>query len=150
MKNLITAALLASSLTLAPAIALAQASPVGLWKTIDDKTKKERSLIRVSDNGGVLSGRIEKRLDADAKPDDKCDSCTDDRKGKPIQGLEIIRGAKKADDVERWDGGSIVDPENGKVYKLRLTPQDGGKTLEVRGFVGMPMLGRSQTWIRVE
>ncbi|MEN9544568.1 MAG: hypothetical protein RLZZ598_1401 [Pseudomonadota bacterium] len=145
-KHLLPAALL----LLAGAV-FAQASPAGLWKTIDDTTKKERSLVRIADNGGVFSGRIEKRLDPNAKPNEVCEPCTDDRKGKPVDGLEIIRGVKKnADDAALWDGGSILDPENGKTYKVRLIPVDGGKKLEVRGYIGMPVLGRTQTWIRVE
>jgi uncharacterized protein (DUF2147 family) len=127
--------------------ALAQATPVGLWKSIDDETKKEKSLVRISDTGGVLTGKIEKLLDPAAKQDDVCDKCTDDRKGKPILGMTIIRNAKAGDDGT-WTGGDITDPNNGKVYKLRLKPVDGGKTLEVRGYVG-PFF-RNQTWIRVE
>ena len=87
-------------------------------------------------------------LDKDAKPDAVCDECTDDRKGKPIVGLEIIRGGKKAEGKDVWEGGKILDPENGKDYTLRLTPIDGGKKLEVRGYIGA-VLGRTQTWIRV-
>lgn len=131
------------------AAALAQATPVGLWKTIDDETKKEKSLVRIVDNGGVLTGRIEKVLDPTAKPDDVCDKCSDERKGKPIVGLTIIRNAKP-DEIDKslWTGGDITDPNNGKTYRLRLKPTDGGKLLEVRGYVG-PFF-RNQTWIRVE
>jgi uncharacterized protein (DUF2147 family) len=130
---------------------LAQASPVGLWKTIDDATKKEKSLVRISDNGGVLSGRIEKLLDPEAKADGVCDKCSDDRKGQPIVGLNIIRNVKvNADDTSMWDGGEILDPNNGKVYRVRLKPVDGGKKLEVRGYIGAPLLGRTQVWHRVE
>lgn len=128
--------------------AWAQASPVGLWKTIDDKSGKERSHVRIVESGGVLTGKIEKRLDANAKPDDVCDKCGDDRKGKPVLGLEIIRGVKKADGEPHWEGGQVLDPEIGKTYKLRLTPLDGGKKLEMRGYVG-PFY-RNQLWIRVE
>jgi uncharacterized protein (DUF2147 family) len=142
---------LVASLSLAAGWAVAQSTPVGLWKTIDDRSRKERSLVRISDHGGVLSGRIEKRLDPDAKAEDVCDKCSDDRKGKPIGGLEIIRGVKKSDgDDNRWDGGRILDPEDGADYKVRLTPSDGGRKLEVRGYIGAPFLGRTQTWIRVE
>lgn len=130
----------------AQAQAQAQATPVGLWKSIDDKTGKERSLVRISDSGGALNGRIEKRLDPNAKADAVCDQCTDDRKGKPIDGLEIIRGARP--DGDTWSDGSILDPEDGKTYKLRLKPLDGGKHLEVRGYIG-PFY-RNQKWIRVE
>ena len=135
---------------LAAGSAWAQTTPVGLWKTIDDKTKTERALVRISESGGVLSGRLEKLLAADAKPDAKCDKCEDDRKDKPIVGMEIVRGVKKAEAENTWDGGTILDSSEGKVYKVRLQPTDGGKKLDVRGYVGMPMLGRTQTWIRVE
>jgi len=130
-------------------LAAAQATPVGLWKSIDDKTKQEKSLVRITDSGGVLTGKIEKLLDPAAKPDDVCDKCTDDRKDKPIVGMVIIRNAKLAnDDATIWTGGDITDPNNGKTYKLRLKPLDGGKSLEVRGYIG-PYF-RDQTWIRVE
>jgi uncharacterized protein (DUF2147 family) len=146
MKNL-ALALLLSTLTTA---ALAQATPVGVWKTIDDKTKTERAQIRITEQGGVLSGVIEKLLAADAKQDGVCDKCSDDRKDKPMIGLEVVRGVKKADGDNLWDGGTILDAAEGKVYKVRLQPVDGGAKMEVRGYVGMPMLGRTQTWIRVE
>jgi uncharacterized protein (DUF2147 family) len=132
----------------AGASTFAQTTPVGLWKTIDDSSGKERSLVRIGEVGGVLSGRIDKRLDADSKPTDVCDKCSDDRKDKPLAGLEIIRGAKRTDGTAQWDGGRILDPDNGKVYRLRLTPLDGGKKLEVRGYIG-PFF-RNQQWIRVE
>jgi uncharacterized protein (DUF2147 family) len=147
MKNL----LIASLLTLAVGAACAQATPAGLWKTIDDKTKSERALVRITEAGGVFTGRIEKLLAADTKPDAKCEKCEDDRKDKAIVGLDIVRGVKKhSSDEELWDGGTILDANEGKVYKVRLKPIDGGKQMEVRGYVGMPMLGRTQTWIRVE
>ena len=141
----------ALGLGLFAAIAHAQATPVGLWKTIDDETKKEKSLIRVTEAGGVFTGKLEKLLDPSAKPDAVCDLCSDDRKDKPIVGMTLIRGVKQSDsDKGRWDGGEILDPNNGKTYKVRLTPVDGGKTLAVRGYIGAPLLGRTQTWVRVE
>jgi uncharacterized protein (DUF2147 family) len=127
--------------------ALAQMSPVGLWRSIDDKTGEAKAEIRITENAGVVSGRIDKRLGKDAKPDDVCDECSDDRKGKPILGLEIIRGARKADGRDVWEGGKILDPENGRNYTLRLTPIEGGKRLEVRGSV--LGIGRTQTWVRI-
>ncbi len=137
------------SLALLAGMAHAQATPAGVWKTIDDETKKEKSLIRLTDNGGVISGKLEKFLDPDTKADAACDKCTDDRKDKPIMGMTLVRNAKQAaDNKEVWEGGDILDPNNGKVYKLRLKPLDGGKTMEVRGYIG-PFF-RNQTWIRVE
>jgi uncharacterized protein (DUF2147 family) len=145
MKTLIAIALFAAAGT-----AFAQATPVGVWKTIDDKTKTEKAQIRITESGGVMRGVIEKLLAPDAKQDGVCDKCEDDRKGKPMIGLEVVRGVKKADGENLWDSGTILDAAEGKVYKVRMQPADGGKKLEVRGYVGMPMLGRTQTWIRVE
>jgi len=138
----------AIGLGLGAQLAHAQASPVGLWKTIDDETKQEKSYVRISESGGAVSGKIEKLLDP-AKQDAVCDKCSDERKDKPVLGMTIIKNVKRdATDATRWDGGEILDPNNGKTYKVRLTPQDGGKALEVRGFIG-PFY-RNQTWIRVE
>lgn len=141
----------ALSFGLFASIAHAQATPAGLWRTIDDETKKEKSLIRISEAGGVFSGKLEKLLDPAAKADTVCDKCTDDRKDKPLVGMTLIKGVKQSDsDKAMWDGGEILDPNNGKTYKVRLAPGDGGKTLAVRGYIGAPMLGRTQTWMRVE
>ncbi|MDB5897674.1 MAG: hypothetical protein JWP41_1276 [Ramlibacter sp.] len=128
--------------------AFAQSTPVGTWRSVDDKTGEAKAEIRIVDNAGVLSGRIEKRLAKDAKPDAVCEECKDERKGKPIQGLEIIRGAQKAQGKDVWEGGKILDPENGREYTLRLTPVDGGSKLDVRGSFGP--FGRTQTWVRVQ
>ena len=128
--------------------AVAQMSPVGHWHTLDEKTNEVKSQIQITESGGVVSGKIEKLLRKDAKQDAVCDECSDDRKGKPLLGLEIIRGAKKAADKNVWEDGKILDPENGKNYTLRLTPIEGGKKLEVRGSIGP--FGRTQTWIRAQ
>jgi uncharacterized protein (DUF2147 family) len=143
-RLLITLALAAAAGT-----ALAQASPLGLWKTIDDETRVEKSHVRISDAGGVLTGRIEKIADA-TKQDSTCVECTDERKGQKVLGMTIIRGARPDAGKASWEGGDILDPNNGKVYKLLLKPIDGGKRLEVRGFIGTALLGRTQTWVRVE
>ncbi len=143
MKKLAAVLLIAAA---AP-LAWAQATPVGLWKTIDDETKQEKSLVRITEASGVLVGRIEKLLDP-AKQESKCDKCTDARKDQPVLGMIIIEGVKKNPDEPYWDGGTILDPNNGKTYKLRLTPKDGGKTMEVRGYIAF--FFRNQTWIRVE
>lgn len=137
------------ALAVAASAAFAQAAPAGLWRTVDDETGKEKSLVRLVDNGGVLTGRIEKLLDP-AKQDAKCDKCSDARKGQPVLGMTIVEGVRKNADEPYWDGGSILDPNNGKTYKVRMTPKDGGKALDVRGYIGAPLLGRTQTWQRVE
>lgn len=139
----------ALGLAAAATVAHAQATPTGLWKTIDDETKQEKSLVRISEAGGVFSGKIEKLLDP-AKQAAVCDQCSDERKGQPVLGMTIVKGVKAGSEPGRFEGGEILDPNNGKTYKVRLTPTDGGKKLEVRGYIGTPLLGRTQTWTRVE
>ena len=129
--------------------AWAQMTPEGLWRNIDDKTGEAKGEIRIRDAGnGSLVGVLEKRLTKDARPEDLCKECSDDRKDKPLLGLELIRGAKKAESKEVWEGGKILDPENGRTYTLRMTPIEAGKKLEVRGSIGP--FGRTQTWVRVQ
>ena len=147
-RYLIALALAGAALGLPPG-ALAQATPAGLWKTIDDATKAEKSLVRITDAGGVYIGKIEKILTN--KTDAKCTLCTDERKDQPVQGMTIVRNVKAAaGDDNLWDGGEILDPNNGKTYKVRMKPVDGGRRLEVRGYIGAPLLGRTQTWVRVD
>nr|WP_316643714.1 DUF2147 domain-containing protein [uncultured Roseateles sp.] len=144
MKSWIAAAVL----TLSAGLAAAQATPVGLWKTIDDDGKTEKSLVRISENAGVLSGTIEKVFDP-SKQDAKCDKCSDDRKDKLIVGMTIIRNIKQdPDDKSLWGGGEILDPNTGKVYKSRLKPIEGGKKMEMRG--SFLFISRTQVWVRVE
>lgn len=126
--------------------ALAQMSPLGLWRSVDDKTGEPKAEVRIVDNAGALSGRIEKTLRKDAKP--TCTECRDDRKDQPMVGLEILRGGKNDEGKDAWEGGRILDPENGKDYRASLTPIDGGKKLQVRGYLGP--FWRTQTWQRVE
>jgi len=128
--------------------ASAQMTPAGLWRSMDDKTGQAKAEIRILANAdGVLTGVVEKALVPSPEP--LCEKCSDDRKGKPKLGMDIIRGATQTPGKEVWEGGSIVDPESGTVYKLKMTPIDGGNKLEVRGFVGFAFLGRTQTWIRL-
>ena len=127
-------------------IAFAQ-SPAGLWKTIDDATGKEKAMVRITESAGVFTGKVEKLLDP-AKQDSKCDECTDSRKGQPVLGLTIIRNIKKGE--SHWEGGDILDAANGKVYRARLTLSEDNKKLDVKGYIGTPLFGRTQTWSRVE
>jgi uncharacterized protein (DUF2147 family) len=127
--------------------ALAQMSPVGVWQTIDDKDGTVKSEIRIVETAGVVSGKVDKIVDPKAKQDDKCVECTDERKDQPILGMEILRGLKKAEGKDVWEGGTILDPKNGKVYKATVTPIEGGKKLQMRGYIGF--FYRTQVWNRV-
>jgi uncharacterized protein (DUF2147 family) len=142
MKTLFTLA----ALSFACVAANAQ-TPVGIWETIDDTTKKPRSHVRIVEENGVLTGVVIKGLDPNDKPDAVCELCTDERKGKPIIGMTIIRNLKR--DGDKWTGGDVLDPKNGKVYRAQISLPDK-KTLVLRGYIGTPLLGRSQTWSRVE
>lgn len=128
--------------------ALAQMTPVGVWRSLDEKTSEPKSEVRIVENAGVLQGNVTQVLRKDAPPNATCTKCQEALKDQPIVGLPIIQGAKKAQGKDVWEGGKILDPENGKFYNLRLTPIEGGQKLEVRGSVGP--FGRTQTWLRVQ
>lgn len=124
-------------------------SPAGLWKTIDDKTGKERSLVRIVDNNGVFEGKVEKIFEQSGDdPNHLCKKCEGERKDKPIIGMSFLWGLKK--DGGEYGGGEILDPKNGKVYRAKMRLIEGGRKLEVRGYVGLSLFGRSQTWLRQE
>ncbi|MFM0307880.1 DUF2147 domain-containing protein [Paraburkholderia sp. RL17-383-BIF-A] len=135
--------LLASAVT-----AMAQAdSPVGTWQTIDDHTGQPKALVQIAQDGsGSLNGKVIKGLGANDQPDRRCTACTDARKDQLILGMTIISDMKK--DGDAWDQGQILDPENGKLYKCKMHLEDGGNKLVVRGYIGVSLLGRSQTWVR--
>jgi uncharacterized protein (DUF2147 family) len=125
------------------------ATPVGLWKNIDDKTGEPRALIRISVTNGEFIGRIEKLFLAPSEPQRPvCHHCQGELKNQPIVGMTILFGMKR--DGNEYTGGRILDPANGKVYKSKMALTGDGSKLNVRGYVGMPMLGRTQVWLREE
>jgi uncharacterized protein (DUF2147 family) len=128
----------------------AEMSPVGLWKTIDDETGKAKSVVRISEANGELQGKVEKVFSPPAKdPNPMCDECEGERKGKPVIGMTILWGLKKTGDNE-WTGGQILDPAKGKIYKSKLSLAEEGRKLQMRGFIGFSLIGRTQTWVREE
>ncbi|MBW4022759.1 MAG: DUF2147 domain-containing protein [Proteobacteria bacterium] len=129
-----------------PALAAASDSPVGFWRTIDDKTHKPRAIVRIFPANGMLYGVVTAILDP-KYAGALCQDCGGDRKGQPVLGLQIIRGMKPAGD--HWGGGTILNPQTGEVYHCQMHVGDGGQTLVVRGFIGFSFIGRSQTWQRV-
>lgn len=116
----------------------------GKWKTIDDETGKPKSIVEITKKAdGKYYGKVQQLLIKPANPN--CTACTDDRKNKPILGMEVIRGLKK--EGNEFTGGTITDPKTGKTYKCTVTRS--GDKLNVRGYIGFSMLGRSQTWQKV-
>jgi uncharacterized protein (DUF2147 family) len=128
----------------------AQLTPVGSWHSIDDHTGEARAEIQITEQDGVLRGRIVKSLRNDPNAKKNCDDCKDDRKGQVIIGMEIIRGVKQENTTDPlWaGGGKILDPENGKEYTVKMVPREDGKKLQVRGYIG-PFY-RTQVWQRVQ
>lgn len=139
-----------SAIMLAATTVNAQTTPAGLWKTIDDESGKPKALVRVYENNGYLEGRIEKLLDPDDPVNPVCGECTDERRNKPILGMVILRNVKPGTYAGSSVDGKILDPENGNVYRVRLTLKEDGRRLEVRGYVGIPLFGRTQTWLRAD
>jgi uncharacterized protein (DUF2147 family) len=134
-------------LLMLPLAALAQNTPVGKWRTIDDKTGKVKSIVEIYEaSNGTLQGKVLQLINSDKGPNAICDLCKGANHNKPVTGMVIAWGLQHEGNV--WDDGKILDPKNGKVYSAKMTPIDGGAKLEVRGYMGFSLLGRSQTWIR--
>jgi uncharacterized protein (DUF2147 family) len=139
--------LMVVGLAIAAGPGLAQMTPVGRWQSIDDTTEKPKAEIVIRETtDGVLVGVVDKALAPSKEPN--CTLCTDERKDKPKLGMEIIRAARKTEGKDLWEGGNILDPENGKTYRLRMKPLDEGRRLQIRGYIG-PFY-RTQVWIRVK
>ncbi|MFC3851490.1 DUF2147 domain-containing protein [Salinispirillum marinum] len=143
--------LIALSLVLTAFAAQAQTSPVGFWYTIDDETGDVRSRVELNVVNGELVGHIREIIKSD-RPRDQwfCDQCKGDKRDAPFEGLQIIEGLRWDAGKQEWNGGTITDPANGKEYKALLTVADNGDTLEVRGFIGFALIGRTQTWQAVQ
>lgn len=123
----------------------AQDSPVGIWKTIDDVSGESKSLVEIYEDNGIIYARIIKLLLSD--PASICEACKGDKKDQPVLGMLIMESMKKKKDY--WAGGTIMDPENGKTYKCKISLEDKDK-LKLRGYIGIEALGRNQYWTRVE
>ena len=148
MTRVAGVALAAVLMLLASAVVAADlGSPVGRWRTIDDETNAERSVVEIVDAGGELQGRVLQIFPQPGdNPDQRCVACEGERKNQPIVGMTFLWGLKR--DGGEWSGGAILDPKNGKIYNAKISLADGGQKLRVRGYIGMPLLGRTQVWLR--
>ena len=124
-------------------------SPVGYWKTIDDVSGETKSIIEISSlPNHTLEGRVVKLFQ---HPEKICTECKDSRKNQPILGMVVMQGLHQAHPNDNlWDDGSILDPKNGKIYRCNLQLTDNNQKLLVRGYLGIPLFGRSQTWLKTE
>ncbi|MBS7456212.1 DUF2147 domain-containing protein [Coralloluteibacterium stylophorae] len=147
MRRAILSLALSSAFLVAGPLLAQEATPVGVWKSIDDSTGEPKALIQISEQDGQLQGRIVKLFRKPGEdPDPVCDECTDQRKGQKIVGMTILTGLQR--EGEEWTGGMILDPKNGKVYKAKAELEEGGDVLKVRGYLGFSLLGRTQEWQR--
>jgi uncharacterized protein (DUF2147 family) len=154
MRILLGSALIATALLFgAPSLAADTAAtgdtgtPVGTWTQVDDETGKPKSIIEISTApDGTLQGVVRQVLFSDQGPHPVCEKCEGDRHNQPVEGMTIMWGVKK--DGDQWDGGQILDPHNGKTYKVRLRLSDNGRKLDVHGYIGISLFGRSQEWNR--
>jgi len=125
------------------------ATPVGLWKTIDDETGEERSYIRIIAVGDSIEGSVEDIIPLPGDdPEQICTKCEGALKNEPVIGMRIMWGFEGAE--ASWKKGYIMDPNNGKTYRCKLVVEDDNQSMRVRGYSGVSLLGRTQIWYRVE
>ena len=144
MRYLLVLSLLAFSVS----VCADPPSPLGLWKTIDDETHAARALVEISEYDGALSGRIVKLFRKPTEdPNPLCKDCQGERHDQPVLGMTILWNERPHGDA--WSGGEILNPEGGEIYRCNLHLIDGGTKLQVRGYIGISLLGRTQVWERV-
>ena len=131
----------------ATALSWAQGSPAGQWQTFDEDSGAKKAIVQITQlQSGELIGKVIKLIQ---KPGAKCVNCDGSRKNKPIEGMTILWGLQP-DGENEWDDGEIFDPHSGKTYSLKVELSDDGQTLELRGYLGFSLLGRTQTWKRIK
>lgn len=149
MKRIMKTCLLSFLFIILSSITFASfaASPMGYWKTIDDVTGKAKSILKIEGSPSDLTGTVVKLYPGAMTV---CSNCKGSLKGKPILGMTVMHGLKQdSSDANKWSGGTIFDPKNGQSYHCTITVSADGNRLEVRGYIGISLFGRSQTWIRV-
>lgn len=148
MKRIIPSLLVAVTASLLSTAVFAASLNNTQWQTVDEKTGEKKAIIQLSESGGQVSGKIIKVLDS-KKAKANCEKCTGSLKNKPMEGLQILTGMR-TDGTNQWSNGKLVDPETGKIYSGKITLSNNEQSLQLRGYVGSPVFGRSQTWQRVK
>lgn len=134
------------------ASAIPAASPIGYWKTIDDATGKPKSILKIAQTDGVLYGQVIKIFPSPGKDqNEKCVACRGEKHNQKIVGMVIMTGLKQdKSNPNLWNGGKIMDPLNGRTYSCYIQTAENAQKLQVRGYFGVSLFGRSQTWQRVD
>lgn len=141
-----------TALSCLSSMALAANTPVGLWKTIDDVTNKPKSIIKITESPSHdLSGTVVKIFPRPGHDQNElCEACKGSKHNQRIVGMTILTGLRQdAGSQTNWVNGKILDPNNGKTYHCNAQVIDNGNKLSIRGYIGIPLFGRSQTWLRV-
>ena len=123
-------------------------SPVGYWQTISDKNGQPRSVMHLYESGGILYGKAIKSLVPGDTFERPCEVCPGEFHNQPIAGMQVLWGLKEENG--EWKGGKVLDADNGSIYKCKLSVSEDGQKLNIRGFIGISLLGRTQTWNRIE
>jgi uncharacterized protein (DUF2147 family) len=146
MKYAIRLAIATALLLGTGAVYAANNTPIGTWKTIDDTTHKPKSIVQITETNGEFQAKVLQVLQSDDGPHPICSKCDGSRKNQPVEGMTIMWGVSKNDD--EWDGGKILNPHDGKIYKVSLRMLDDGSKLRVHGYIGFSLLGKTQIWER--
>jgi uncharacterized protein (DUF2147 family) len=124
-------------------------TPVGLWQTVNDHTGQPEGLVRIAEVDGEYIGTVVAVFSPPAPdPNPSCEDCPGELKNKPVVGMAILRGVRRS--AHGYTDGQILDPDEGQIYRCRVALADEGRKLEVRGYIGISLFGRTQTWIRKE
>jgi uncharacterized protein (DUF2147 family) len=148
-KSVLAFAVVLPLIAAGPAAPADLSSPAGLWQAVDDDTKQPTGWFLITNHDGVYAGIIAKMfMKPGENPNVVCDQCKDDRFNHPWLGLEIIRDMKQ-EEPDKYGGGNILDPRDGKVYHATMKLAPDGQTLIVRGYLGIELLGKNQYWTRL-
>jgi uncharacterized protein (DUF2147 family) len=150
LQKLVGLAVVFGALALLGAAGLRAADPtaVGLWEQVDEKSGQPESWFKIVERNGAYQGNIVKIFFKPGEDENwVCDKCEGDERGKPVLGLALIKGMQRSG--LKYENGTIMDPRDGSVYRALMNLSPDGQKLEVRGYLGISLFGRSQTWNRL-
>ncbi len=134
-------------LCVAASAAASPATPVGTWRVIVDTSGEAEAMVAITERDGLFEGKIiQVFARPGVDPDASCELCPGARRNQPVRGLTILSGLRR--DGDEYTGGEILDPDSGEIYRCKMTLSADSRKLQVRGFIGFAVFGRTQTWLR--